>query len=79
MPEDFAAYLSEDELNRPFAGNVPKEVLTVFFYWDTNREAVMYNYVNVSTDHDQNLQLIRELINLFFEQRPMACGSKIII
>ena len=45
MAEDYTADLTDVTINRPFKGHSPKEVLTVFFYWDPERTDVMVNYV----------------------------------
>ena len=48
MPEDYTMYLTEEDVNRPFAGQVPKDVLIVFFYWDIQRESGLLNYIEAS-------------------------------
>ena len=70
MSEDYIASLEEEELNRPFRGHVPKEVLTIFFYWDSERSQVLVNYVEASIDQDSYLAITQDLLNLYFND-PM--------
>ena len=50
MAEDYTEELTEVTINRPFKGHSPKEVLTVFFYWDPERTDHMVNYIACSLD-----------------------------
>ena len=70
MSEDYIASLEEEELNRPFRGHVPKEVLTIFFYWDSDRSQVSVNYVEASIDQDSYLAVTQDLLNIYFND-PM--------
>ena len=65
MAEDYTAELTEITLNRPFKGHSPKEVLTVFFYWDPERTSHMVNYIACSLDLEMYLSITSELLNLF--------------
>ena len=70
MSEDYIASLEEEDLNRPFRGHVPKEVLTIFFYWDSYRSQVTVNYVEASIDQDSYLAVTQDLLNIYFND-PM--------
>ena len=77
MSEDYIASLEEEDLNRPFRGHVPKEVLTIFFYWDSDRSQVSVNYVEASIDQDSYLAVTQDLLNIYFND-PML-DSKIYL
>ena len=66
MAEDCTEELTEITLNRPFKGHTPKEVLTVFFYWDPERTDHMVNYIACSLDLEMYLSITSELLNLLF-------------
>ena len=66
MSEDYIASLEEEDLNRPFRGHVPKEVLTIFFYWDNYRSQVSVNYVEASIDQESYLAVTQDLLNIYF-------------
>ena len=70
MSEDYIASLSEEDVNRPFHGHVPKEVLTIFFYWDNYRFQLSINYVAASIDQDSYLAVTQDLLNIYFSD-PM--------
>ena len=70
MSEDYIASLEEEDLNRPFRGHVPKEVLTIFFYWDNYCSQVSINYVEASIDQDSYLAVTQDLLNIYFND-PM--------
>ena len=65
MSEDYISSLSDDEVNRGFQGHLPKEVLTVFFYWDSYRPQISVNYVEASTDQESYLAITQDLLNLY--------------
>ena len=72
MAEENVHELSTDEQTRRFLGKVPKEVLTIFFYWDGARVFPSINAVK-ATKHpfrgffDEN-GLFSSLIMTFFRQ-----------
>ena len=70
MSEDYIASLDEEDLTRPFRGHVPKEVLTIFFYWDNYRSQVSLNYVEASIDQDSYLAVTQDLLNIYLND-PM--------
>ena len=53
MSEDYTAALTEEDVNRQFEGHLPKEVLTVFFYWDSYRPQVLLNNAFLQSDVPQ--------------------------
>ena len=65
MSEDYIASLSDEEVNRQFQGKLPKEVLTVFFYWDSHRPQASINYVAASTDPESYLAITQDLLNIY--------------
>ena len=65
MSEDYIASLNDEEVNRQFQGHLPKEVLTVFFYWDSYRPQVSVNYVAASTDQESYLSITQDLLNIY--------------
>ena len=75
MAEDYTAELTDVTLNRPFKGHSPKEVLTVFFYWDPERTDVMVNYVACSLDLELYLSITSELLNLFLNDPHLVPRS----
>ena len=75
MAEDYAAELTEVTLNRPFKGHSPKEVLTVFFYWDPERTDFMVNHTECSLDLELYLSITSELLNLFLNDPQLAPRS----
>ena len=75
MSEDYTSVLNDDDVNRPFEGNSPKEVLTVFFYWDSYRPNVMLNYVEASTDQDSYLAITQELLNIYLNDQQLIPRS----
>ena len=70
MSEDYIASLEEEDFTRPFRGHVPKEVLTIFFYWDNYHSQVSLNYVEASIDQDSYLAVTQDLLNIYFND-PM--------
>ena len=75
MAEDYTEELTEITLNRPFKGHSPKEVLTVFFYWDPDRTEHMVNYIACSLDLELYLSITSELLNLFLNDTHLVPRS----
>ena len=65
MSEDYIAAMTDEDVNRSFQGHLPKEILTVFFYWDSYRLLVTLNFVEVSTDQESYLTITQDLLNLY--------------
>ena len=65
MSEDYIASLNDEEVNRQFQGHLPKEVLTVFFYWDSYHSQVSVNYVAASTNQESYLAITQDLLNIY--------------
>ena len=65
MSEDYIASLEDAEVNRQFHGKLPKEVLTVFFYWDSHRPQASINYIAASTDQESYLAITQDLLNIY--------------
>ena len=65
VAEEYTADLTDLTINRPFKGHSPKEVLTVFLYWDPEGTDVMVNYVACSLDLELYLSITSELLTLF--------------
>ena len=75
MAEDYTADLTDLTINRPFKGHSPKEVLTVFFYWDPERTDILVNYVACSLDPELYLSITSELLNLFLNDHHLVPRS----
>ena len=75
MAEDYTAELDESALNRPFKGNSPKEVLTVFFYWDPERTNTLVRYVTCSLDHESYMEILGELLNVYLNDHHLIPRS----
>ena len=75
MAEDYTADLTDLTINRPFKGHSPKEVLTVFFYWDPERTDILVNYVACSLDTELYLSITSELLNLFLNDHHLVPRS----
>ena len=75
MAEDYTAELTDLTLNRPFKGQSPKEVLTVFFYWDPERTDILVNYVACSLDLELYLNITSELLNLYLNDHHLVPRS----
>ena len=75
MAEDYTEELTETTLNRPFKGHSPKEVLTVFFYWDPERTDHMVNYIACSLDLEMYLSITSELLNLLLNDPHLVPRS----
>ena len=75
MAEDYTADLTDLTINRPFKGHSPKEVLTVFFYWDPERTDILVNYVACSLDPELYLSIMSELLNLFLNDHHLVPRS----
>ena len=75
MAEDYTEELNEVTINRPFKGHSPKEVLTVFFYWDPERTDHMVNYIACSLDLEMYLSITSELLNLLLNDSHLVPRS----
>ena len=75
MAEDYTEELTEVTINRPFKGHSPKEVLTVFFYWDPERTDHMVNYIACSLDLEMYLSITSELLNLLLNDPHLVPRS----
>ena len=75
MAEDYTEELTENTINRPFKGHSPKEVLTVFFYWDPERTDHMVNYIACSLDLEMYLSITSELLNLLLNDPHLVPRS----
>ena len=75
MAEDYTEELTENTINRPFKGHSPKEVLTVFFYWDPERSDHMVNYIACSLDLEMYLSITSELLNLLLNDPHLVPRS----
>ena len=75
MAEDYTEELTENTINRPFKGHSPKEVLTVFFYWDPERTDHMINYIACSLDSEMYLTITSELLNLLLNDSHLVPRS----
>ena len=75
MSEDYTSTLNYEDINRSFEGNSPKEVLTVFFYWDNYRPKFMMNYVEASTDQDSYLAITQEMLNNYLNDQQLIPRS----
>ena len=65
MAEENVHELSTDEQTRRFLGKVPKEVLTIFFYWDGARVLPWINAVEATKDKSQFLNITNDLFNMY--------------
>ena len=65
MAEENIHELSPEEQTRSFMGKVPKEVLTIFFYWDGARVLPSLNTVKATKGKSQYLSLTNDLFNLY--------------
>ena len=65
MAEENIHELSPEEQTRSFMGKVPKEVLTIFFYWDGARVLPSVNAVKATKGKSQYLSLTNDLFNLY--------------
>ena len=74
MAEDYTEELTEVTINRPFKGHSPKEVLTVFFFWDPERTDHMVNYIACSLDLEMYLSITSELLNVLLNN-PLVLRS----
>ena len=75
MAEDYTEELTEVTINRPFKGHSPKEVLTVFFYWDPERTDHMVNYIACSLDLEMYLSITSELLNVLLNDPHLVPRS----
>ena len=65
MAEENVHELSTDEQTRRFLGKVPKEVLTIFFYWDGARVLPSINAVKATKGKSQYLNITNDLFNMY--------------
>ena len=65
MSEDYIASLNDEDVNRQLQGHLPKEVLTVFFYWNSWHSHVSVNYVAASTDQESYLAITQDILNIY--------------
>ena len=65
MAEENVHELSTDEQTRRFLGKVPKEVLTIFLYWDGARVLPSINAVKATKGKSQYLNITNDLFNLY--------------
>ena len=65
MAEENVHELSTDEQARRFLGKVPKEVLTIFFYWDGARVLPSINLVKATKGKSLYLTLTNDLFNMY--------------
>ena len=75
MAEDYTEELTEVTISRPFKGHSPKEVLTVFFYWDPERTDHMVNYIACSLDLEMYLSTTSELLNVLLNDSHLVPRS----
>ena len=52
-----------------------RKMLTVSFYWDTDRETIMLNYIAWNTDQETYLELTRELLNIYLNNTQLVPRS----
>ena len=57
--------LTTEEQTRKLLGQVPKEILTIFFYWDGNRVLPSLNTVRATKGKSQYLTLTNDLFNMY--------------
>ena len=57
--------LTAEEQTRKLLGQVPKEILTIFFYWDGNRVSPSANTVRATKGKSQYLTLTDDLFNMY--------------
>ena len=57
--------LPVEERTRRLLGQVPKEILTVFFYWDGDGVLPSVNTVRATKGKSQNLALTNDLFNMY--------------
>ena len=65
MAEENVHELSTNDQTRRFLGKVPKEVLTIFFYWDGARVLPSINAVKATKGKSQYLSITNDLFNLY--------------
>ena len=65
MAEETFHVLTDEEEVRRLAGKVPKEVLTVFFYWDGDRTQSLVNTVRATKGKSHYLSITNDLFNLY--------------
>ena len=57
--------LTAEEQTRKLLGQVPKEILTIFFYWDGNRVSPSVNTVRATKGKSQYLTLTSDLLHKY--------------
>ena len=65
IAEEIAYELPSEDQSRRLLGQVPKEILTVFFYWDGDRILPSVNAVRATKGKSQYLSLTNDLLNMY--------------
>ena len=65
MAEENVHELPVEEQNRRLLGQVPKEILAIFFYWDGDRVLPSINAVKATKGKSQYLALTNDLFNMY--------------
>ena len=65
IAEENAHDLPLEEQTRRLLGQVPKEILTVFFYWDGDRVLPSVNAVKATKGKSQYLSITNDLFNMY--------------
>ena len=65
MAEENVHELPVEEQTRRLLGQVPKEILTIFFYWDGDRVLPSINVVKATKLKSQYLALTNDLFNMY--------------
>ena len=65
MAEEHVHELPVEEQTRRLLGQVPKEILTIFFYWDGDRVLPSINAVKATKGKSQYLTLTNDLFNMY--------------
>ena len=65
IAEEIAHELPSEDQSRRLLGKVPKEILTVFFYWDGDRILPSVNAVRATKGKSQYLSLTNDLFNMY--------------
>ena len=65
IAEEIVHDLTSEEQTRKLLGQIPKEVLTVFFYWDGDRVSPSLNVVKATKGRSQYLSITNDLCNMY--------------
>ena len=65
IAEENVHHMTPDDLSRKLLEQVPKEILTVFFYWDGDRILPQVNVVKATKGKSQYLSLTNDLFNMY--------------